>query len=222
MTNPLKIFSDFDGTISLVDTGDLIVDYCIGKQTRRDIDDQIVAGTLSFREGFTAQFAGVNLTWAEACDRLQFENGLDPTFKPFVVWTETVNIPLVVLSSGFKQFIEAYFKPAGLAHLEIRANQIHVQDRTWQIHFRDATPFGHDKTTSLYEAKAQGYHTIFIGDGISDIPAAQVADTLFAMKGERLAAHCEQVGISYYTFEDFSQILTIIKKDIYPNHIFTP
>ena len=68
--NFLKIFSDFDGTISTIDTGDLLVDYCIGKPARQAIDDKIFSGELSFREGFLAQFNGVNLTWEEACERL--------------------------------------------------------------------------------------------------------------------------------------------------------
>lgn len=215
MTKPLnkshlKIFSDFDGTISQIDTGDLLVDYCIGKAARKALDDKIYSGELSFREGFLAQFAGVNLTWEEACERLHIQDGLDPHFKAFVQWTEKTNIPLVILSSGFEPIIREYFKPNGLAHLEIKANQLDIKDRTWHVKFRDNTPYGHDKAAALKQAKTQGYRTIFIGDGISDIHAAQVADVLFAKKDERLAEFCNQQGIEYHKFEDFGDVLTIL------------
>jgi 2,3-diketo-5-methylthio-1-phosphopentane phosphatase len=216
MKKPLKIFSDFDGTISLIDTGDLIVDSCIGQEARRAIDDQIVSGQISFREGFIAQFAGVDLTWEEVCELLRLKNGLDPTFAPFVRWTEEVVIPLVVLSSGFEQFIRAHLASAGLEHIEIRANQVSVQGRSWRIHFRDDSPSGHDKAGALKEAHAEGYRTLFIGDGVSDIPAASVADLLFAKKGERLARYCIENGIAYHPFANFSDVLTYLKQSI--NH----
>lgn len=205
-----KIFSDFDGTISLVDTADLIVDCCIGRTTRQAIDNQIVSGKVSFRDGFKAQFAGVNLTWADACQKLDFKHGLDPVFPHFVTWAEEKNIPLVVLSSGFEQIIQMYFKAWGLSQLEIQANQVEIINQTWHITFRDNTPLGHDKTIALKKAKTSGYQIIFIGDGISDIPAAHETDVLFAKQGERLATYCQQKGILYYPFTNFDDVLNVI------------
>jgi len=210
---PLKIFSDFDGTISLIDAGDLIVDHCIGEEARRAIDDQIVSGELTFREGVVAQFAGVYLTWDEAMGWLRSRDDLDSAFPPFVQWAEAVNIPLVVLSSGFEALIRDYLTPVGLAHLEIRANRVEVQGRIWQIEFRDDSPAGHDKAAALREAQEQGYRAAFIGDGISDIPAARVADILFAKKGERLAEYCDQVGIVHHPFTNFDDVLAQLKRE---------
>ncbi|MFQ5575854.1 MAG: MtnX-like HAD-IB family phosphatase [Anaerolineae bacterium] len=210
MPKPLKLFSDFDGTITRLDACDLIVDHCIGRRARQAIDDRIVAGQLTFRQGYTAQFAGVTLTWDEARRRLRRHNALDPTFAPFVRWTEEAGIPLVILSSGLEQIIREYLMPANLNHLEVRANRIQVQGRRWQITFWDDTPFGHDKAAALREAKAQGFRVAYIGDGISDIHAAAAADLLFAKRGARLLALCAERNIPCRPFSNFNEVRAAI------------
>jgi len=206
MTQPLKIFSDFDGTITRIDVCDLLVDRCIGYAARRAIDDAIVRGEMTFRQGYTAQFAGVNLTWAEARQILHSRNSLDPTFPPFARWAEGAGIPLVILSCGLMEVIHEYLQPAGLAHLEIRANRVTIEGRRWQIHFWDNTPFGNDKAAAIRQAQARGYRTVYIGDGISDIHAAAAADILFARRGARLLDICAERGIPCLPFSNFNEV----------------
>lgn len=208
MTGPLKIFCDFDGTISLNDDCDRLVDHCMGREARQAIDHRILSGEISLREGMAAQFAGVTLTWAEACRFINPHQGLDPAFPAFVRRVEQAGLPLCILSSGVKPLIRRYLAAAQLDHLEVRANRIEIKDRRWRVIFRDETPFGHDKAAALREARSLGYRTVFIGDGISDIPAAHAADILFARQNYPLAAYCDQQGIAYVPFLTFLDILT--------------
>ncbi len=211
MTRPLKIFCDFDGTITRVDGCNLIIDHCIGREARRAIDDKIVSGEFSFRQGYNAQFDGVNLTWEESLPILHRKNGIDPTFPPFVRWLAEQNIPLTILSAGIEQIIREYLDTVGLTGLDIRANRIRVENRRWQVDYFDDTPFGNDKAAAVCDAAAQGFRTVFIGDGISDFPVASVADILFAKRGERLESHCISQGIAFYPFENFEDVRRILK-----------
>ena len=102
---PLKIFCDFDGTITRVDGCNIIIDHAIGHAARRAIDDKIVSGEYSFRQGYDAQFAGVSMAWADAQPLLHQRNGIDPTFSAFVCWAEGRKIPLSILSAGIEQII---------------------------------------------------------------------------------------------------------------------
>lgn len=208
MTRPLKIFCDFDGTISLNDDCDRLVDHCMGREARQAIDNRILFGQISLREGMAAQFAGITLTWAEACRFIDPRQGLDPGFPVFVRRVEQAGVPPCILSSGIKPLIKRYLAAVQLDHLEVRANRIEIQDRRWRVIFRDNTPLGHDKAAALREAQALGYRTVFIGDGISDIPAARAADSLFARQDKPLAAYCDQQGIAYVPFLSFLDILT--------------
>jgi hypothetical protein len=47
---------------------------------------------------------------------------------------------------------------------------------------------------------------VFIGDVISDLPAAREADVLFARKGLQLEEHCVEHKIPYISFETFADI----------------
>ncbi len=214
MTRPLKIFCDFDGTITRVDGCNLIIDHCIGRDARCAIDDKIVSGEYSFRQGYDAQFAGVRLSWAEAQPLLHRQNGIDPTFPAFVRWVEGKNIPFMVLSAGVAQIIREYLATVGLAKLDIRANQIRIENRRWRVDYFDDTPFGNDKAAAVREAAGEGFRTVFIGDGISDFPVASVADILFAKRGDRLAAHCASQGIDFHPFDNFEEVLAVLRLEI--------
>ncbi len=184
----------------------MLVDACIGRAARRRIDDRIAENAVSFRAGFLAQYAGVNLTWAEARQLLFAKNNIDHTFPHLVQWAVAADIPLVVLSSGFEQIIREYLTPLNLPPLEIRANRVQIEGRRWRVHFRDETPFGHDKAAALQEARRQGYRVVFIGDGISDIPAATKADHLFARRGQRLADYCRQNDVPFVPFTAIGEV----------------
>eukprot|EP00823_Brevimastigomonas_motovehiculus_P008752 TRINITY_DN813_c5_g1_i1.p1 TRINITY_DN813_c5_g1~~TRINITY_DN813_c5_g1_i1.p1 ORF type:complete len:395 (+),score=168.02 TRINITY_DN813_c5_g1_i1:253-1437(+) len=65
-SSPIRIFSDYDGTIANVDTLDVIIDYCIGKPARVVLDEAIVSGKLSFRCSLQKMFDGVYLSFPSA------------------------------------------------------------------------------------------------------------------------------------------------------------
>ena len=85
---------------------------------------------------------------------------------------------------------------------------------------------GHDKARSVQEARAQAKLEcedgtipliVFIGDGVSDLPAARQADVLFARKGLRLEEYCIENKIAYIPFETFAdiqrEVVKIMKED---------
>jgi len=47
---------------------------------------------------------------------------------------------------------------------------------------------------------------VFIGDGVSDLPAARNADVLFARRGLRLEEYCVENKIPYTAFDTFADI----------------
>lgn len=47
---------------------------------------------------------------------------------------------------------------------------------------------------------------IFIGDGVSDLPAARECDVLFARRGLRLEEYCIEHNISHIPFDTFKDI----------------
>ena len=96
----------------------------------------------------------------------------------------------------------------GSAHIEIVANNAHITEDgpEWKPVWRHDTEIGHDKALSITEAREDAKLKsedgtipliIFIGDGVSDLPAARQADVLFARRGLRLEEDCVENKIRY-------------------------
>ncbi|KAI8906866.1 HAD-like domain-containing protein [Gorgonomyces haynaldii] len=203
MSRQIVIFSDFDGTIALKDTGTIIIDACMGYDRRKALDMDILHGRRSFRDAVHEMWAAVDFSWEEAVELVK-DVQLDTGFDQFYDFCVQNKIPITVLSSGLQQLVEMFLKKYD--KLEILANEIILGDH-WQIQYRDETHYGHDKGYHLREIKASGSPlVIFVGDGVSDIPAAREADHVFARKGKDLEQWCQTHNVAYTSFESFHDI----------------
>jgi 2-hydroxy-3-keto-5-methylthiopentenyl-1-phosphate phosphatase len=118
---------------------------------------------------------------------------------------------LTVLSAGFHQIIDIFLPRDKFPRLVILANDLQPDEKTgWQCAFRDQTPFGHDKARALQLARERGEFVIFIGDGLSDRPAAEAADLVFAKHS--LAEYCRERGINCHEFQTFDEVLKQLRE----------
>jgi len=103
------------------------------------------------------------------------------------------------------------------------ANEAEISEsgESWKPIWRHDTELGHDKALSITEARAQANLEaddgtipliVFIGDGVSDLPAAREADVLFARRGLRLEEYCIENKIPYLGFDTFADIKKEIEK----------
>lgn len=111
------------------------------------------------------------------------------------------------------------------AHIEIVANDAEIKEdgSEWKPIWRHDTDLGHDKALSINEYRATAKLEaengtipliVFIGDGVSDLPAAREADVLFARKGLRLEEYCIENKIAYIPFSTFADIQKEVGKII--------
>ena len=91
----------------------------------------------------------------------------------------------------------------------------------WKPVWRHDTELGHDKALSITEARAEAALEcddgtipliVFIGDGVSDLPAAREADVLFARRGLRLEEYCIENKIPYLGFDTFADVKREVEK----------
>jgi len=231
-------FTDFDGTITQQDTNDYITDeHGMGLQARKIINDKILDGHDSFRNGFQQMINSWKLSLPELISILESYITLDPYFKDFVIWAKAHNIPIIVLSSGMVPVIAALLKKLLgddlMKDIEIIANSTQLVSpgysldkpatQGWNIKFHDDSSFGHDKSltirpyaTAIAEMADENAKPtlLYAGDGISDLSAARETDLLFAKEGRDLVTYCDREGIPFTTFKDWNTILEETK-DIY-------
>jgi 2-hydroxy-3-keto-5-methylthiopentenyl-1-phosphate phosphatase len=199
------VFVDFDGTITDVDTFDALVRDAAGDAAWRDIDDELVAGRLTLRDALARQAALVRHSKAEALAFLEANATVDPAFAPFVAQVRTHGGEVRVVSSGVASIIHATLERANV-EVPVLANDVDYAPDGWTITFIDDSANGHDKAAHVRAACAAGEATVYIGDGISDFAAAEIADRVFAKKDRALEQYCSERGIACIPFTSFAEI----------------
>lgn len=219
---PIAIFSDFDGTIFLQDTGHILFDHhgC-GPETREYLDESISTGDKSFREASEEMWGSLHVTLEDGFKTLKKHLVLDPGFKSFFQYTMHHNIPFNVISAGVKPLLRHVLDETMGEELSSRIGivsndaQITPDGSKWTAIWRHDSPLGHDKARSIQDYKdsvvGEQPLIVFIGDGVSDLAAASKADVLFARKGLKLEQYCIKKGIRYIPYTSFTDIQKDLK-----------
>jgi 2,3-diketo-5-methylthio-1-phosphopentane phosphatase len=206
-----RVLVDFDGTISKVDTTDLLLER-FAAPAWRDIEEEWKAGRIGSRECMVRQIDLVRATPAEM-DAFIATVEIDPGFAGFVLLFRGLGHALTVLSDGLDRTIRTVLDRADI-DLPYFAN--HLQwlggDR-WRLTFPHAkgtcaTLAGNCKC-SFAEARPREI-TIMVGDGRSDFCVAERADLVLA-KGS-LREHCRGKDLPHYGFENFDEAAALLAR----------
>ncbi|KNE67512.1 2,3-diketo-5-methylthio-1-phosphopentane phosphatase [Allomyces macrogynus ATCC 38327] len=221
---PILFTTDFDGTISTQDTGNVLIDIAMGLGRRDELDRAIMAGERTFRDVVAEMWAAVKMTKEEAAAALSSNLyvRLDPHFADVMDWCQAHGAPIVVLSGGLDFLVHdmlAQYLGDRVRELHIVTNHGHIDPVThqWSVEYHDDTDLGHDKAASiralltLHDSSTTRPLVVFAGDGISDLSCAGECDVLFTKRGEILEKHCVEHGIPHTAFESFAEILAALQ-----------
>ena len=222
----LKVFVDFDGTITLEDMGESIFKKFGETEKVKRIIEDLLSDKISSRQ-----------CWDELCDSVDNINkaeldefidliDVDSTFIPFVKFCNEKGIEMLVLSDGFDYYIDRLFNKAGLAGLKYYSNKLFVDEKgilkaEYPYFDVDSPTSANCKKNHIINHSSDDEYTVYIGDGNSDKEAAQFCDFIFAKDG--LARFCSIERISFYPFRDFNEVqnkLTelMLKKNLRKRH----
>ena len=208
---PPCVFVDFDGTISVGDTTDLILET-FADASWRTIEADWVAGRIGSRECLARQIDLVRAT-PDTLDAFVRDATIDPHFAGFVALCGAYGLPVTVVSDGLDRIANAMLARAGL-RLPVVANHLEwLGGRRWRLGFPHAradcrATAGHCKCATI-AAETAGLR-VLVGDGRSDFCAAAGVDLVIA-KGA-LAAHCTRSGIPFEPFTTFADASLILAR----------
>ncbi|MFZ4585243.1 MAG: HAD-IB family phosphatase [Acidimicrobiia bacterium] len=198
-----SVFFDFDGTISIDDTGVYLLER-LGAPEWRELDAQYARGEIGSRQCVGAQWdllphdeALVRATAAEVA--------IDPHFAPLVHALWDAGAEVAVVSDGFGFNVRALCDQLGV---DCYAND--VDWAAWKLlhPFEDrccaCSSCGTCKQAPIKDAKRRGRTTVLVGDGVSDRKAALLADLVFAKDG--LARWCDDMGAPYRPFTTLAEV----------------
>ncbi len=200
------VFVDFDGTITDVDTFDVLVRHFAGPQAWAQTEIGLDDGTTSLRDVLQRQASYVRAPYDDVAALLRREVTVDPSFAPFVAECRLRRIPITVLSSGIAPIVADRLARIGCGDVPIIANDVDTRLTGWTIRFRDAVGNGTDKAAIVRTARAAGRATVFVGDGRSDYAAALEADRRFAKSGHNLQRFLSARGSAYEAFASFADV----------------
>ena len=207
----LLIACDFDGTVTRQDTLVEILNR-FGSPAWTRVQEQVVAGELSIREGLQSEMGSVRATREELEQLLSTRIEVDPSFPGFLKSMRAQGIPVVLISGGFDLCMETVMVQAGLWPIPSLGNRLLQSNGSWRVDFpytsSTCTSCGHCKADPIRNWGHQGYTTVFVGNGVTDRCAAMAASLTFAK--DELGQWCrreEIPAIPFQTFDDVQQEL---------------
>jgi 2,3-diketo-5-methylthio-1-phosphopentane phosphatase len=210
----VTVVCDFDGTITTVDTAELVL--------RRFADgdwlepDRLLArGRLSLEECMQRQFAMVHRSPREILARIEGDIGLRPNLPKLVSFCAGRGIRFVIASAGLDFVIEHFLHRQGLKGLEVISPRSSY-DGSLRLEF---PPLKHAAVRDFKEdlvrtEQEAGRIVVYLGDGLSDMDAATAADVKFAVLNRRLHRALLRSGCRVRTFRDFAAIVSALDEAI--------
>jgi 2-hydroxy-3-keto-5-methylthiopentenyl-1-phosphate phosphatase len=197
------IVLDFDGTITVTDTLDLVVRRFGDPSVRAEAEDQL-GKRLSLADVLALNWATVRAEFAEVASYLRTEVEFRLGLTTLVDAAEHHGWRVRVVSSGATPLIHELLTREGLERLEVLANDVEPDPDGWRLVARRSTRCDVCGEACKRDALPQGF-VVFVGDGYSDLCSARVAQKVFARR--RLADMLDRFGIPYEPFSDFHQIV---------------
>jgi 2-hydroxy-3-keto-5-methylthiopentenyl-1-phosphate phosphatase len=203
---------DFDGTISVKDTIDAMLEQ-FADPSWEEIEQTWLDGKIDAVECMSQQ---IDMVKADHVALENFFRGiqLDASFLPFYRHVSKF-AKVVIASDGLDHAIKVATRNAGWPEIPVYSNHLNFVPQGIKMTFplRKADCKGGNGMCKCAVARNLGADVggpiVLIGDGKSDACIAGMADIVFA-KGS-LIKHCESRNIKHQRFQTFADVLNVVK-----------
>ncbi len=214
----IKVYLDFDGTITENDVVDMMLDR-FADRSWQDVEKQWQAGTIGSRECLTRQIALLKVA-PQDLERLCEEIKVDPYFVAFLESARRIKAEVRVVSDGFDFVIERVLARVLKGRADIMPLPVSCNRLLWtpdgpRAAFSNEEGCRHAcancKPEFIKKTAMPDDHILFVGDGLSDCYAAEIANITFA-KGN-LLQYCRDNNLNHLSYENFGQVAEWLEKN---------
>ncbi len=215
MFQDLEIYCDFDGTITIGDVTDFLLEK-LALPFWQDIEALWEKGEIGSRQCMALQIPLIQGGWKAIVEQLSYVQ-LDPSFTDFIYWCQQENLPVHIVSDGIDKVIHYLLLREGIKVNSIWANHLHESsDGSLSLTFprlqvASTCPAGICKC-QLVKPGDSSKRSVIIGDGRSDFCWSAKADVLFAKS--KLLNYCQQNKIACIPFENFNSIMCVLEEEL--------
>lgn len=215
----IRVFVDFDGTITLQDVGDAMFERFGGREAV-DAVAAYRAGTMSAAACFDVECRACGSPDVADLDAFLDSCGIDGSFVPFSAFAREHGMPLTILSDGMDYYIARILGRHGLASVPFRANHLELTQTgvPGRIRLVPSFPYTDEtcdrcaccKRNQMITMSADEDVIVYVGEGYSDRCPARYADLVFAK--DELLQHCRQNGIPCTEYRSFSDVQGVLAR----------
>ena len=209
----VKIFVDFDGTITTHDVGNLFFREFGGEACDTFIADYHQE-KISAQECFRREAATAGGILPNDLNALLDRQTIDPGFKDFVDFCRLRDLEFHIVSDGLDYYIERVLRAHGIQNVSYVANALSLEPAGANGRQSFSLTFPHSdsvcdrcaccKRNFMLTHSGDDDIIVFIGEGYSDRCPVQYADIVFAK--EDLQHFCQRENISYYLYASFHDV----------------
>ena len=202
----IVILCDFDKTICKINVEDVLFEKfaaCGLEHTQR-----WEKGEISSKEELLYTFATITASKEEMENYISSVE-IDPGFKSLLEFSFQKGYELAIVSDGLEWYISYILARHHIKGVPIYANQIYFENQGYRFEFPwygEETPLrGVCKPEIVRSYQNPGTRVVYIGDGLTDVDVATVADIIFAK--EVFLEHCLAHGIPAVPINSLSDVM---------------
>jgi 2-hydroxy-3-keto-5-methylthiopentenyl-1-phosphate phosphatase len=207
------IFLDFDGTITVRDATDAILE-AFADPRWLGVEEDWKAGRIGSRECLGSQMALVAADRRDV-DALLDEIDIDSGFVTLLEWGAAYGAPIHIISDGFDYCIQRILARPSLGleqylkDIRIVSSHLESHGQRWRASFTSPVePCLHGcatcKPAAIERLSVIPTPRVFVGDGLSDRYAAASADLVFAK--DALATYCVERSIPHTLYTSLATV----------------
>lgn len=208
----MAVLSDFDGTITIFNVLNSLYEKFAAPSYKETLE-RWNRGEISTMEEIETVFATVSASRAEMESFLDTVE-LDSGFPSLLNYCLEAGIKFAIVSDGLYWYIEYIMCYHEIQEVSVYACEIHFEPGGYRFSypwFDPSTPMRSvSKSTIVRDYQSKGSKVVFVGDGVSDFEAAQVADIVYAR--DELLDYTKDHGIQAREFSDMGDIIGDLKK----------
>ena len=203
------VFCDFDGTVTSVDTFDAVADRA-APELWADLKAQLFNFEITLLQGMQALADALTPHDLQAMVAHMGEYAPRPCFLPFLAELERAGVPFVLVSGGLVPLVEEVLGPHRHRLDQLIAAEV-LPHPDGGLRFESPFANGQELVAKAEVVKRYGRgRSVVIGDSITDLGMAEVADLVFAR--EPLSSWLEQRGIAFHPWDSFADVEAVLRQ----------
>ncbi len=198
---------DFDGTITDGDVSFLLLE-AFAQGDWKGLLEEYRQGRITVGRFTTQAFAMINVDEVTLVDFVRREAKVRAGFPELIRFCRQKGFEFVIVSNGLDFYIRTILKDEGINGIKFFAARTRFTPSGLDVRY--IGPDGDELQAAFKDSYVklflqQGYRVIYIGDGLSDIAPARLAQCVVA-RGD-LARLYEEMNLDYTPFNDLNDIV---------------